>query len=183
MRALAPRESRLIAVLVLVAALALAYLVAIQPLVGGFADRASAREALLTRYAANNRTIAAIPRLGRQAAAHSRQTAHYTLIAADRTAAADQLRDRMQSVANAAGGEFHGAEDVTAAPGTVAARVAMRVPAGKLANVIAAIENAPPYLTITGLAVSADDALVSGTASNLDVKLDIAIAFRPAATR
>ncbi|WP_353229028.1 type II secretion system protein GspM [Novosphingobium sp.] len=183
MRALSPRESRLVAVLLLLAALALVYVAVIQPLFGGFADRADAREALLTRYAANNRTIAAIPRLGRQAAARSRQTARYALIAADRATAADQLRDRMQAAANAVGGEFHGAEDVTAAPAMMAMRVAMRVPAGKLPALIAAVENAPPLLTITGLAVSADDALVSGATSNLDVKFDIAIAFRPAATR
>lgn len=183
MRSLSPRESRMLAILILLAVVVLADVLVLQPLIGGFADRAEQRKALLTRYAANERTIAAIPRLGRQAAARNRLNAHYSLAAADRAAAADILRDRMQAAANAVGAEFHGGEEANAAPGMAAVRVALRVPAGKLAPLIAGIENAPPLLTITGLAVSADDALVTSAASSLDVKLDIAIAIHTAAAR
>ncbi|WP_420383917.1 type II secretion system protein GspM [Novosphingobium sp.] len=183
MRALAPRESRLVAVLLLIAALGLFDLVVVDPLISGFAARAQQREALQARYAANERTIAAIPRLSRQAAARAHQADLYTLNAADMPTAADALRDRMQAAANAVGAEFHGAEDLPGAPGMIAARVAMRVPAGKLAPLIAAIENATPLVTIKGLSVSADDALLSGAAASLDVKLEIAIAFHAAARR
>lgn len=183
MRALLPRESRLVAALLLVAAMALVYLGMVQPLIDGFSDRAEQRKALLNLYVANERTIAAIPRLSRQAASRDKQTAQYTLVATDAATAVEQLRDRVQAATNAAGGQFHGGEDLGAPPGMVATRVAMRIPTGKLGAMIAAIENSTPLVTITGLTVSADDALVSGTASNLDVKLDIAIAFRPAAAR
>lgn len=183
MRALSPRESRLVAVLLLLGVLALIDVAVVQPLIDGFAARAAQREVLLARYAANNRTIAAIPRLSRQAAARKPQMALYTLIAADAASAADQLRDRMQAAATTNGGEFHGGEDISAPAGMVGMRVALRVPAGKLATLITAIENAKPLVTINGLSVSADDALVTGAASSLDVKLDIAIAFHPAAAR
>jgi hypothetical protein len=181
--ALSPRESRLSAVLLLVAAVLLVDLLIVQPLFGGFAERAQQRKDLLARYAANERIIAAIPRLSREAARRSRQTALTMIVAADPAAAADQLRDRMQAAVVAVGGEFHGAEDSVAPTGMVAQRVALRVPAGKLAVLIASIENAPPLVTITGLSVSADDALVTGASSSLDVKLDVTIAFHAARAR
>lgn len=183
MRTLSPRESRMLALALLLAVVVVSNLVVFQPLFGGFADRARQRNTLLLRYAANDRIIAAIPRLSHQAAVRDRQNARYTLAATDRAAAVEVLRDRMQAAANAVGAEFHGGEDVSAAPGTAAMRVAMRVPAGKLAPLLAGIENTTPLLTITGLAVSADDALVTSTASSLDVKLDIAIALHPAPAR
>lgn len=183
MRELSPRESRLIAVGLLILALLLIDLVIVQPLIDGFADRAKQREELLVRYAANNRTIAAIPRLSRQAANRDKQTARYTLVAADAAAASDALRDRVQTAANVAGAEFRGSEDLGAANGMVATRATVRVPAGKITPLITAIENSTPLVTITALSISADDALLTGTAASLDVKIDIAIAFHPSATR
>ncbi len=183
MRELSPRESRLLAVGLLLVVLLLVDLVVIQPLIDGFGDRARQRQELLARYSANERIIAAIPRLSRQAAMRSKQTALYTLVAADPAAATDSLRDRIQAAANTAGAEFRGSEDLGAAPGMVATRAALRVPAGKLAPLVIAIENSSPLVTVTGLSVSADDALLTGAAASLDVKLDIAIAFRPASAR
>jgi general secretion pathway protein M len=183
MRALSPRESRLAAIGLLVAVLAMVDFAVIQPLFNGFSDRAQQRQELLARYAANDRTIAAIPRLSREASRRKGQTTLYVLTAADTATAGDLLRDRMQAIANNAGAEFHGGEDVAAPPGMVATRFAMRVPAGKLAPLLAAIENAPPLVIINGLSVSADDALVTGNASSLEVKIEDAIANRPAAAR
>ncbi len=187
--ALSRRESRLVAILLLVAAVALVDVAAVQPLQGGFAARAQQRQELLSRYAANDRLIGAIPRLGREAAQRDRQLSSYMQFAPDAAAAADILRDRLQSAASAAGGEFHGAEDITTAPGPsgpsgmVATRAAVRLSPAQLTRFLILLENARPFVTIDALAVHADDTLVANRAPTLEVNLEAAIAYRPAPPR
>ena len=183
MRALSPRESRLLAVLVLIAALMLVDVLVVAPVLDGFSDRAAQRADLTARYAANDRVIAAIPRLRRTAARRDAQTAQFVAVAPDAGTASGSLRDRVQALASRVGGDFRGGEDVSAPPGMVATRVSLRLGAGQLAQLLALLQNSRPLVVVTGLSVSADDALVSGTASTLDVSLDVAIPFRPAAAR
>lgn len=187
MAALSPRESRLLAVLLLVAAAALVDLVVIMPLQDGFAARAQQRQQLLARYAANDRLIGAIPRLSRQAAQRDRQLADEVLSAADAGTAADLLRARLEAAATAVGGDFHGAEDIVATPGRpidhIATRAALRLSAAQLTPFLIRLENARPFITISALAIRADDTLVTGQATTLDITLDAAIAFRPAPAR
>jgi hypothetical protein len=189
MRALSARESRLLAVLLLVAAVALVDVVVVQPLLDGFTARAQQRQMLLARYAANDRLIGAIPRLAREAAQRDRLLAGYALSASDAGTAADALRDRLQAAATSAGGDFHGAEDIGQPPapggstGAVAIRATLRLSAAQLTKFLETLENARPFVTITALAVRADDTLVTGQATTLDVTLEAAIPYRPASTR
>lgn len=183
MRQLSKRESRLLAILLLLAGVALADAVLVQPVLDGFTARAQERRILLARYAANDRLIAAIPRLGRDALRRDRQLADYTLSAPDAAAAADKLRDRLQAAANTVGGDFHGGEDIPGSPGTAATRGILRLSARQLTQFLAIIENARPFVIINTLAVSADDTLVTGKATTLDVNLEVAISYRPAAAR
>jgi hypothetical protein len=189
MPALSRREARLLAILLLVTALALLDLVVVEPLLDGFAARAQQRQLLLARYAANDRLIGAIPRLARAAAQRDRLLAGYTLAAPDAASAADSLRDRLQATANAVGGDFHGAEDIVQSPGPagssniVATRVTLRLSAAQLTQFLLVLENTRPFVTITALAVRADDTLVTGQATTLEVTLEAAISFHPAAAR
>jgi fermentation-respiration switch protein FrsA (DUF1100 family) len=183
MRAMSKRESRLLAILLLLAAAALVDVALIRPLLGGFADRARQRQELLAHYAANDRLIGVIPRLGREAARRDRQLAGFTLSAPDAAAAAEKLRDRLQATATAVDGDFHGGEDIPAPPGMVATRGVLRMSSGQLTRFLALVENARPFVTINALSVSADDALVTGKATTLDVTLEAAIAFHPAPAR
>lgn len=177
------RESRLLAVLLLVISMALVQVAVIRPLLDGFSARTQQRRELLARYSANNRLIGAIPRLGGEAVRRDRQLASYTLAAPDASAAADNLRDRLQAAANAVGGDFHGGEDVPSANGLVATRVVLRLSAGQLTQFLTIVENARPFVIINALAVSADDTLVTGKATTLDVNLEVAIPFHSAAAR
>lgn len=183
MRPLSPRESRLLAVLLLLAAIALVDVGAIAPLQDGFAARARQRQELLARYAANERLIGAIPRLSRAAAQRDRQLAGYMLAAPDGATAAGLLRDRLEAAATAVGGDFHGAEDIARPPGMVATRAALRLSAAQLTQFLAIVENARPFVTIDSLSVSAADTLVTGKATTLDVTLEAAIADHPAPAR
>lgn len=184
MHTLSPRESRLLAVLLLVAVVAVGDLVLVQPVLDGFAARAQQRQQLLARYAANDRLIGAIPRLRRQAAQRDRQVADYTLSAPDAATAADMLRARVEAAAIAVGGDFHGSEDIAPTPGRlpdhIAIRAALRLSAAQLTQALLRLENTRPFITITALSIRADDTLVTGQAATLEVSLEAAIAFRPA---
>ena len=183
MRPLSRREARLVALLILVAVAAVAYLAIVAPIVAGFAERAAERETLLVRYQSNARVIAAIPRQRRVAEAHNLIAASYTMTAPDAAAAGEMLRARLQTQVVSAGGEFLSGEDTTAPPRQAAIRVTMRIDWPRLLRLLASIENGLPYLTISSLAIGADDALVTGRATKLDVQLEATIPFKPAAAR
>jgi len=183
MRTLSPRESRLVAVLLLVALVALVNFALVQPLWTGFADRAAERDALRARYAANARLVAAVPRLAREAAARRRDLGAYVLAPADAASAGDFLRSRLQAELAAIGGEYRGGEDLAGAPGLAASRISARVPSAALVPLLARIQNLRPAITIGALSVSAGDALVTGEASAVEVQLDVSIPYRAAASR
>ena len=179
-RPLSKREARLVAVLILIALIAAVYLGVIAPLVSGFAERAEQRRELAVRYEANGRIIAAIPRLRRLAEAHNRMAGDYMLAAPDAAVAGELLRQRLQTAVLAVGGEFRGGEDIAAPPRTVATRISARLSWPQLLALLPALENARPFLTISSLSIGADDALITGRATTLDVELETTIPFHPA---
>lgn len=183
MRPLSRRESRLTALLILVGVIATVQLAIVGPIVAGFADRARERDDLTARYTRNNRIIAGIPRLRREAEARSQVMRDYVLYAPDGGSAAEQLRQRMQSAVLAAGGTFRGGEDIAAPPRTAGTRVTARLSWPQLLAMIARLQQERPYLTITSLAIGADDAAVSGQAGSLDVQLEATLPYSPAAVR
>lgn len=183
MRALSPREARLVAVLILIALIALVQGLVIGPIISGFAARSAERADLTLRYAANDRMIAAIPRLRRQAQARNAALAGFALHAPDHATATQLLRERLQGQVAAVGGDFRGAEDLSAATGTAACRVRARLTSEQLYRLLALAQNARPALVITSLVIGADDALVTARAATLDVQLDASIPVLAAATR
>ena len=183
MRPLSPRESRLVAILVLLALIALADVAIFAPLIDGFADRARQRQDLAIRYAANSRIIATIPRLRRQAESRNRLLDRYALAAPDAATAEDLLRERLQSAISAVGGEFRGGEGVPSSPGRVATRVSARLSSAQLTTLLTQVQNAPPLILVTALGVSADEALVTGQAATLDVHLEASVPYHPAPAR
>jgi hypothetical protein len=183
MRRLSRREARLVALLLLAVAVAIVYFAVVNPIVAGFSDRAEQRQALIQRYEVNGRIIAAIPRQRRMAEARSRIAADYTMAANDSASAGEALRARLQTQVLASGGEFLSGEDMTAPAHAAAVRVSMRIEWPLLLKLLTNIENGRPYLTIASLAIGADDALVTGQATKLDVQLEATIPFKPAAAR
>lgn len=183
MRTVSPRESRLIAVLVLIALVAVAQALIVGPLVAGFAARAAERTELATRYAANDRMIAAIPRLRRQAETRTRAMQAFALHASDPAQATELLRDRLQAQITAVGGDFRGSEDLTAPAGSAACRIRARLSSEQLARLLVLAQNARPALVVSSLVVGADDALVAARAATLDVQLDVSIPVLAAAAR
>lgn len=178
MRALSPRESRGLALLIAVAALTVVLLGVVEPFVDGFADRAAQRAALVARHDANARMIAAIPRLVREAARRDAALDRYLLPTADPAAAADLLRTRVSAASAAAGADFRGTEDGPASPGKAVIHVSVRATADQAQKLIAALENGHPALLVNALTVNADAALVAGSATELDLGFDLAGTLR-----
>ena len=181
MRQLSRRESRLIALLILIATIALVYFVLAVPVISSFSASAEKRKELALHYAANKRIIDSIPRLRVTAQEHNRMASDYILTAADAGNAGEILRQRLQTAVLAIGGEFRGAEDIAAPPHAAATRFTARMSWPQLLSLLASLQNSRPFLTLSSLTVSANDALVTGRATTLDVQLEASIPFHPAA--
>lgn len=182
-RTLSPREARLIAILVLVAVIALVWLLVVGPIAAGFAERSAQRTELGLRLAANDRLIASVPRLRRAAEARDRALGAVIQIAPDAATANGALRDRLQAAVVATGGSFRGAEDLPATRTRVACRLRARLSPDQLNRFLVLVQNTRPALVITSLVVGGEDALVTGRASDLDVQLEASLPVRLAASR
>jgi hypothetical protein len=177
------RQAQAAALLILVGLLALITMVIVGPLVSGFYERAAQRKQLAVQYNINNRNIAAIPRLHRLAKEHERLLGDFVTTAPDSASAGEALRQRLQTAIITMGGDFRGGEDIPAPARQAAIRVTARIPSNQLNLLLANIQNTKPFLTITALVVGADEALITGQASALDVQIEASIPYRVAAKR
>ena len=175
-RTMTPRESRLVALLILVAAIALVIVTIVYPIADGFAERAAERERLALQYKLNQRLIASIPRLRRAAEEQKSTLGRFTLSGMSPNAAAELLQERVGSAVEGAGGEIRSVEN-TAERDTVHVRIAASTTLEQMLRAIARIQDAQPYATIDSLTVSADQALISGRPDVMDVTLDVSIPY------
>jgi hypothetical protein len=183
MRPTSTRERRLIALLILTALVTATYFVAVAPIVAGFAARAERRAQLELRYAHNLRTIASIPALRRHAERQRAATAGFALDVRSTETGREWLKDRMQRAVDAAGGEFREGNDAESPSGWARARASARLTLPQLARVLGLLQNQPPWMIVDTLSVTANDALVTGQASPMDVELEASIPLRAAAAR
>lgn len=183
MTSLSDRERRLIAILILIAAIAVAWLAILSPILSGFETRAAERERLALVQASNQRLIDNAARLRKLAEAQKADLARFHLIAPTPEAAAEQLKERVSALIGAAGGEVRAMQDVEAEAGRIALRIEARLSDAQLVRLVERLQNAQPLLVIRALAVSASGAAVSAQSSpssNLDVRIDVAASHSPA---
>jgi type II secretory pathway component PulM len=183
MTGLSDRERRLIAVLILVAVIAFAWLAVLSPIINGFQARAAERERLALVQASNQRLIDNIARLRRQAEAQKADNARFHIIAATPEAAAEQIKDRLSALLTAGGGEVRAMQDIEAGEGRVELRIEARVGEGALVALLERLRNAEPLLIVTALSVAApgaDPAAQSSQTRQLDVRIDVASSHSPA---
>jgi hypothetical protein len=178
-----PRERRLVALLILVAVVALAWLLLVAPLIAGFGERAQRREALALHYAHNLRTIGAIPRLRRQAEKQREATRAYVLPAADVEAGRELVKARLRQAVEANGGEYREGADAEGRPGWARASASARLTLPQLVAVLTRVRGDAPYLVTEALTVAADEAVVTGRATTLDVTIDASAPLRAPAAR
>ena len=181
MRPLSARERKLVALALLVGAVAVVWLAVVQPLMGGFSERADERQRLLQTWRRNERLIAALP-AWRAAAEQQRRTAvRFSIDAPSERLAAEALKARIQQLASDEGFNVTGVEDVSdlAAPGEVRVRADAELTLTQLCDSLRRLETEGAFTIVDFLAISADRALASGRAAPLDVRLELTSAYRP----
>lgn len=183
MRAMSPRERRLVAIGLLVLAVALVQLLVIAPILNGFAERQATRERLLLEYQHNARAIASIPRIRRQAERGKDTVARFALAAASPEQAHQRLRERIERVVTEVGGEFEAGEDADAPAGWVGVRTSARLTLDQLTRALARLQDEPPWLVVTALDISADQALVNGRLNPMETTFEAQVPTRPAQSR
>jgi hypothetical protein len=182
MRPVSARERRLVALLILVALVAAAYYLLIVPVAAGFAARAAERERLTLRYVHDLRTIAAIPRLRREAEAMHAALGDYVSDARTVEAGREALRDRLQAVLARSGGTLGDSEDAEGAPGWARIRATARLTLPQLVALLDQVQHQRPWLVIEGLSVTAAEG-APGNAMPLEVDLDVSVPIRTPALR
>lgn len=179
MKPLTVRERRLVAIGILVAVLALAWLGVVQPIVAGFGARAERREALIAQYGQNERLIGRIGRLRRAAEESRALRRDYAIDAPSAEQAGERLKERLEASLAKAGGELRATESAEAPAGWVRAGASAVVTNDQLVKWLAALANEPPYLAMESLTISADRALNSNHLDLMDVQVEAAIPFGP----
>ncbi|WCM28035.1 type II secretion system protein GspM [Sphingomonas sp. QA11] len=171
------------ALLILTALVALVHLAIVSPIVGGFATRTERREALTLRYAHNLRTIGSIPRLRRRAEQQRDSIGAFVIEARNVEAGREVLKERLQHTIEHAGGEFREGGDGEGQPGWARARASARMTLPQLTATLDQLQNSSPWLVIETLSVAANDALVTGQSSTMDVQIEVSVPLRPATVR
>lgn len=182
MRPLSARERRMVAVLILLALVAAVHALVVQPILDGFAARAAERARLQLRYVHNLRTIAAIPRVRRQAERDRAALAGYLADARTAEAGREALRERLRRAVAQTGGTIEGSEDAEGRPGWARIRATLRIAYPQLVALLAQLQRQPPWLVIEGLSITAQEG-APGAMPLLDVDLDVSVPIRTAALR
>lgn len=185
MRALEPRERKLVALGLLVGAIAGVWLGVISPILGGFQSRADRRAQLIGRYQTDQRLLAAIPTLRVEADDQRRTAPLYQITAPSPASATDALKQRLTAALSEAGGVVADVDPVQAdvPPGWISLRADAQINLTQLVAAIRRLENEAPYVVVDYASIGADGALRSGHAAALDARLQISALFHPAPAR
>lgn len=183
MTSLSLRERRLIAILVLLAMIAALWLGLISPLIGGFASRADETRQLQQLFARNERQVAAIPALRRNAELQKLVDTDFRTPGDTVASATENLKERLGNTVTAQGGELRAVQDVSDRPGWARVWVEGRMSLAQLVSTLTRVQNQKPYLVINSVTVSADRALQSGKLDIMDVRIEVSSPITPTKSR
>jgi hypothetical protein len=173
-----PRERRFVAIGILIAAVAGAWLLVIDPVVGGFVDRAAEREELSDRFARNERLISGAALWRAQARTQAETADGFAIAAPTEALAVETLKARVKQ-------QMGPVTAVTAIdharPGWVRVRAQLNLTLQQLYTGLRRLESSEPYVVVDHLSVGADRALQTGQSSELAVRIEVAAPFRAVA--
>jgi type II secretory pathway component PulM len=180
MRPLSQRESRIVAVGLLLVALAAVWFGLLQPLVGGFFDRADTRAMLRETYARNQRVLAGISAWREKADEQKASASRFAIVAQTETLAAELLKQRLNKLATDEGGAVQAISTIQgdAAPGWVRVRADLQLTMGQLNKSLVRLEREAPYVVVGYLSVAADRAAKSGHLATMDVRIEVSAPVR-----
>jgi hypothetical protein len=179
-RPLSARERKLIAVLILVAAIALVLVVVIGPVVSGFGARAARREALIQTFHAGEQRIGSLGALQAEAERQTAEMRARFMAAPDAGEASEALRERFETAVQELGGDIKASEAVPAEEGWARAAIDVRMSHAQLATLLARINALKPAVAVESMTVIADDAMTNYKSDLLDVRLEASAPFVPA---
>ena len=178
MRTLSPRESRLIALLILVAAIALVILVVINPIAGSFRDRAAKREELAFTFQSNELRIANLNALQHAAEDQAEAQRGLYIVPANADEAGEALREQLESAAQGVGATIKATEaGVSSEEGRTRASLEARLGTGQLSQLLDRLNLAKPVLVIETMNVVAEEQLTNSKSDQIDVRLEASAPF------
>jgi hypothetical protein len=172
----------LAALFLLLAAVALAWLLLIHPIASGFTDRSARRDLLVVTYQRDERVIGQLPSLTRAAAEQRRDAARFRLSAADEAAATAELAQTLTGAVAGAGGTTLGVEPIAGTTSIVRVRVNARLAPAQLTAFLVAVENSEPVLTVDALGMDATTPAGEPGSGLLDVHLEVSAFFSSRST-
>ncbi|HSZ75282.1 MAG TPA: type II secretion system protein GspM [Rhizomicrobium sp.] len=179
MNPLNPREKRIVAIGILVAVIAVAWVGIISPLVQGFLNRAAERHEILNIYARNQRVLEGIPVWRAQADAQKKSAAQYAVLAQSQVLAAQALKTRINKLVADEGGSLQNIGDVQndVPQGWVRVRADLQLTDMQLYKCLTRLDSEAPYVVIEYVSVAADRAFQTGHLEPMAVRIEIAAPF------
>jgi hypothetical protein len=179
MRPLEPRERKIVAVAILVAALVLVWYALVNPLLVGFIDRAEERSELLATYQKNQRVLAGISNWREEADAQTATQSQYAIVAPTKVLAAENLKQRLNRLANMVGGSVQTVSELPdESEGWVRVRADMQLTMSQLYKSLTRLENEAPYVVVGYVSVVADRAVQTGHLATMDVRIEVSAPVR-----
>ena len=180
MRPLQPRERQIVALGVLAAVLVVVWFGLVQPIVGGFIDRAEERSDLLETYKRNEKVLAGISVWRAQANQQNMTAAQYAIVAPTKVLAAENLKQRLTRLASSVGGSVQTMAELPAEgpEGWVRVRADMQLTMSQLYKSLNRLENEAPYVVVGYVSVVADRAVQTGHLATMDVRIEVSAPVR-----
>jgi general secretion pathway protein M len=177
MRQLSEREAKLVAIGILVAVIAIAWVGIISPIMGGFLERSEERTALLDTYARNQRVLAGIPVWRAQADAQKETEAKFAILAPSEALASQALKGRIGKIVADSGGSLLTVGDVQSdfQPGWVRVRADLQLTHMQLYKCLTRLGGEDPYVVVEYLSVAADRAFQTGHLEPMAVRIEVAV--------
>ena len=178
MRTLSPRESKLVALAILLAAIALVFVLFVNPVLDGFRERDARRAQLVQTFHLNERRIANVPALQHEAERQNETMRALFMAAPDPDQAGEALRDRIETAAQSIGAEVKASESTPVSDdGWAHAAVEARLTHTQLAALLQRLNDVKPALVVTSITVSAQDAMTNFKSDQLDVRIETSAPF------
>jgi general secretion pathway protein M len=177
MSTLTARERRLVAIALLVALIAGLWYGIANPILGGFAARAEARERLVEERGRQLRLMGSAG-VWRQQAERQRQTMElFALRAPTAEAAAEAAQQRITAAIAAGGATVKSLHEEAGSPGRVRLRAELQLNLAQLSATLRRLEAQKPYIIIEKLTVAADETTEAAKPAPLDASVDLAIPY------
>lgn len=177
MRRLNPRERRLVAIALLLAALVLPYLLIVAPIVDGFSARAAERAQMAQQLEHDRRMLGSVGVWRARAQAQRLDRASYALAATSPAAASEAAIQRVSASLQAVGGKVRSVREQPGSAGQVHVRAEAQLSLTQLAAVLKVVGNQKPCIVVEGLSIAADQAAAAGRLSPMDVRIDLAVPY------